>query len=423
MGEKEQMDQPTESMVEATLEELDSLSLVLRDQESMNWALGAVGAAKEVIRAHQSELARLRAPAAVPEGWISVEDRMPIAGVEVLVAGTNERGQTYFDLCKHHEDEGWLAFDFVADEHSVQTEAPTHWRYIAAPAPSGVSAPAAGVPAESATIAGLEAAVGHLSALVDQQRALLAEVEDVCGRDGHGAPFEDGESELIDRVRAHLAIIAAAPAANAQPNAESDFEHFVQEAIDRAPEPLRRLGEFLASVLDEDRWKTAERMLLGIAAANAQPSELPTWVILHRPGMVPQRKGPFSDKKLIENMLRDLYQLYPDCICDVIDMPHESYPESGREWLAMYGDKRRKPIPAALAHAQSDSAGDATLHGFTLEDLAAITDGLDSYEKTVNVGQVEFDDRDTLLESTTAAAARFIRAAIAASAATKGEQS
>lgn len=60
-----------------------------------------------------------------------------------------------------------------------------------------------------ATLAGLESSIGHLSAIVDQQRALLAEVEDVFGRDERGIPFEDGESSLIDKVRAHLACIAA----------------------------------------------------------------------------------------------------------------------------------------------------------------------------------------------------------------------
>ena len=59
-----------------------------------------------------------------------------------------------------------------------------------------------------ATIAGLESAVGHLSTLVDEQRALLVESEDVFGRDGHGGRYEDGECNLIDRIRAHLEMTA-----------------------------------------------------------------------------------------------------------------------------------------------------------------------------------------------------------------------
>lgn len=76
-----------------------------------------------------------------------------------------------------------------------------------------------------------------------------------------------------------------------------------------------------------------------------QTEEDPQYIIVHRPGLVPDRKGPFYTDKQIENMLRGLYEIYPDCICTVISMPHTSYPQSGREWIAMYGDKRRRPLP------------------------------------------------------------------------------
>ena len=51
--------------------------------------------------------------------------------------------------------------------------------------------------------------------------------------------------------------------------------------------------------------------------------------------------------------------------------------------------------------------------GFSREDLEAVADGLDGYEKTVNVGNVT-GEGDGHLESTTAYAARFIRAMLAA---------
>ena len=51
--------------------------------------------------------------------------------------------------------------------------------------------------------------------------------------------------------------------------------------------------------------------------------------------------------------------------------------------------------------------------GFSREDLEAVADGLDGYEKTVNVGNVT-GVGDDHLESTTAYAARFIRAMFAA---------
>jgi len=37
--------------------------------------------------------------------------------------------------------------------------------------------------------------------------------------------------------------------------------------IDDAPEPLRRLGKYLANLLDEDQWPTAEILLLGAIAS------------------------------------------------------------------------------------------------------------------------------------------------------------
>lgn len=50
--------------------------------------------------------------------------------------------------------------------------------------------------------------------------------------------------------------------------------------------------------------------------------------------------------------------------------------------------------------------------GFSREDLEAVADGLDGYEKTVNVGNVT-GEGDDHLESTTAYAARFIRTMLA----------
>ncbi len=62
--------------------------------------------------------------------------------------------------------------------------------------------------AKIATMAGQTAAIGHLSSLVDEQRALLAEVEQRMGHDDWGIPLEDGESKLLDSIRQHLATVA-----------------------------------------------------------------------------------------------------------------------------------------------------------------------------------------------------------------------
>ena len=56
-----------------------------------------------------------------------------------------------------------------------------------------------------ATIAGLEASIGHLSRLVDEQRQLLVRCADDFGVDSYGIQLEDGDSELIDKVREMVA--------------------------------------------------------------------------------------------------------------------------------------------------------------------------------------------------------------------------
>lgn len=83
--------------------------------------------------------------------------------------------------------------DRVADHYRAAVEAALR------------DAPQAEPVGDRATIAGLESAVNHLSAMFDDQRKLLVEVESVCGRDDYGIEFEDGDSELIDKVRVHLA--------------------------------------------------------------------------------------------------------------------------------------------------------------------------------------------------------------------------
>jgi len=76
-------------------------------------------------------------------------------------------------------------------------------------------------------------------------------------------------NELIERRPAILALLRPLVLASAPVAGEAQADQFIQAAIDRAPEPLRRLGEYLSRVLDEDQWATAERMLLG--ACNAAP--------------------------------------------------------------------------------------------------------------------------------------------------------
>lgn len=68
-----------------------------------------------------------------------------------------------------------------------------------------------------------------------------------------------------------------------------------------------------------------------------------------------------------------------------------------------------------MSELTTEQSSRERLHGFSREDLEAIADGLAGYERTVNVGNVT-GEGDSLLESTTAAAARFIRSALSGSA-------
>jgi len=45
----------------------------------------------------------------------------------------------------------------------------------------------------------------------------------------------------------------------------SRFEQYVAAGIANSPAPLRELGKYLASVLDEDKWPIADRLLLQLA--------------------------------------------------------------------------------------------------------------------------------------------------------------
>jgi len=80
--------------------------------------------------------------------------------------------------------------------------------------------------------------------------------------------------DVIQALSAQAATIAALTAEIDEVRRPEDTaEAFIQAAVDRAPEPLRRLGEWLTHHLDDDEWKTAERMLLGATTALAAARE------------------------------------------------------------------------------------------------------------------------------------------------------
>lgn len=94
-----------------------------------------------------------------------------------------------------------------------------------------------------------------------------------------------------------------------------------------------------------------------------------------------------------------------------VDFTEKSH---GRKSCSLYfptaGDRRWIDISVLAAAPKPEQA---MPEGFNADDLLAVADGLDTYEKTVNVGN-NMGLGDELLESTTAYAARFIHAVIAA---------
>lgn len=73
-------------------------------------------------------------------------------------------------------------------------------------------------------------------------------------------------------------------------------------------------------------------------------TSFPTWIIVQRHGMTPDKKGPLYTNKRVEEFLRDLYSIYPGCICIVVNDLGAAgwHPQHGYEWLDMYGDRRRR---------------------------------------------------------------------------------
>lgn len=84
------------------------------------------------------------------------------------------------------------------------------------------------------------------------------------------APAPTPQQQALNELCAEsqrLGLYAPAPSQEpaAQSGGEVAAEKFIRAAIANSPQPLKDLGEHLAQWLDEDRWATAERLLLQLA--------------------------------------------------------------------------------------------------------------------------------------------------------------
>ena len=84
-----------------------------------------------------------------------------------------------------------------------------------------------------------------------------------------------GRACYITRATAALAALRAAGyEVNKAGAAAEEFVHYLNVEVDCAPKSLQRLGNWLSDVLDEDEWKTAERLLNGAVIACAAGYEV-----------------------------------------------------------------------------------------------------------------------------------------------------
>jgi hypothetical protein len=81
---------------------------------------------------------------------------------------------------------------------------------------------------------------------------------------------------LIDKtLRAALSTPAAGELV--EPRVAEEWSAYMDEAVSNAPEPLRKLGTYLADLLDEDQWKTAEQYLNAAALSPRPAGEERAW--------------------------------------------------------------------------------------------------------------------------------------------------
>ncbi|HBP4910426.1 TPA: hypothetical protein ACXI4C_000104 [Pseudomonas aeruginosa] len=123
---------------------------------------------------------------------------------------------------------------------------------------------------------------------------------------------------------------------------EERFEHYISNTIDRAPEPLRRLGNWLSHVLDEDQWTTAERMLTGACVAAEERAAAQT-----------QHSVPDGLRELLEMLVvsdlrkiryagawrREVHNRASSILALLAAAPGNSVPQA---WLDVQAERRRQ---------------------------------------------------------------------------------
>lgn len=160
---------------------------------------------------------------------------------------------------------------------------------------------------EQATIAGLDAANGHLSTLLDDSVLMLKQlrqmVDDLHERWSNGGKPERGEFELLDRVddwlscRPDSMVTATAPAQ--EPDYRVDDEAQLQSAIEVMNDVLADIGDWedqaLADAVRNSK-RDLEAMAQSIRFMADEPSQPGTLTELLRQGFAVLMAKAYSDE-------------------------------------------------------------------------------------------------------------------------------
>ncbi len=112
---------------------------------------------------------------------------------------------------------------------------------------------------------------------LNELQRLLVEIDSLMGSVEVSGLIRDARSSAVKARSAAAKAIKIIAELDAQQNRwpagespEERFEHYVQNTIDRAPEPMRRLGQLLSRKLDDDDWNAADRLLIGACFAQVE---------------------------------------------------------------------------------------------------------------------------------------------------------
>ena len=275
---------------------------------------------------------------------------------------------------------GWYTDDHLADKSATtySKEVADRWLSKGWPVTPFYAAPspvAAGAVWDDASVAAIKYALQSGLDGLDFLRYWNEGEFDIVRREGPDAP----ESVFIGADPLYAAS-----------NDATDFEHYLQQMIDDAPEPLRRLGQWLGKVLDDDHWPTAERMLLGACKAAAAQQT-------HTSAGVPEQG--VLEIKTDREMLVYLMNAFDNerHVCNVCGHEESTKDIDSAHFLREHLASYPAPTPAGVPDEELARLREIEHRAWHLLD-AATTEGEGDYEKLTIDGYLSREELDVLNE-------------------------